>query len=186
LGIAALEDKIVQQAVVTILNQIYEVDFKGFSYGFRPGRSPHQAGEVRSGASSGEDATAGVRPFCGRGPAQAGREETGDIHVPRIYPPMWNQSEGSVHGLASDGEQADGSEAEANKADAAPPDARAAEPDRGMAAECFAGLLSVPRCAGKPSGDERFSASAAADVAKHASSSKSAAQCQLGAPRPSL
>jgi len=43
LGIAALEDKIVQQAVVTILNQIYEVDFKGFSYGFRPGRSPHHA-----------------------------------------------------------------------------------------------------------------------------------------------
>jgi group II intron reverse transcriptase/maturase len=43
LGIAALEDKIVQQAVVTILNQIYEVDFKGFSYGFRPGRSPHRA-----------------------------------------------------------------------------------------------------------------------------------------------
>ena len=43
LGIAALEDKVVQQAVVTILNQIYEEDFKGFSYGFRPGRSPHQA-----------------------------------------------------------------------------------------------------------------------------------------------
>src|SRR5665213_71131 len=43
LGIAAVEDKIVQQAAVTILNQIYEVDFKGFSYGFRPGRSPHQA-----------------------------------------------------------------------------------------------------------------------------------------------
>jgi RNA-directed DNA polymerase len=43
LGIAALEDKIVQQAAVTILNQIYEVDFQGFSYGFRPGRSPHQA-----------------------------------------------------------------------------------------------------------------------------------------------
>jgi len=43
LGVAALEDKIVQQAVETILNQIYEVDFKGFSYGFRPGRNPHQA-----------------------------------------------------------------------------------------------------------------------------------------------
>jgi RNA-directed DNA polymerase len=43
LGIAALGDKIVQQAVVTILNQIYEVDFMGFSYGFRPGRSQHQA-----------------------------------------------------------------------------------------------------------------------------------------------
>src|SRR5438046_6663411 len=43
LGIAALEEQIVQQAVLTILNQIYEVDFKGFSYGFRPGRSSHQA-----------------------------------------------------------------------------------------------------------------------------------------------
>lgn len=43
LGVAALEDKIVQQAVVAILNQIYEVDFRGFSYGFRPGRSQHQA-----------------------------------------------------------------------------------------------------------------------------------------------
>jgi RNA-directed DNA polymerase len=43
LGIAALEDKIVQQAVVTVLNQIYEVDFLGFSYGFRPRRGPHDA-----------------------------------------------------------------------------------------------------------------------------------------------
>jgi RNA-directed DNA polymerase len=43
LSIASLEDKIVQQAVVTILNQVYEVDFRAFSYGFRPGRSPHQA-----------------------------------------------------------------------------------------------------------------------------------------------
>ena len=43
LGIAALEDKIVQRAVVTILNEIYESDFLGFSYGFRPGRSQHQA-----------------------------------------------------------------------------------------------------------------------------------------------
>jgi hypothetical protein len=43
LGIAALEDKVVQQAVVTVLNQIYEEDFLGFSYGFRPGRSQHDA-----------------------------------------------------------------------------------------------------------------------------------------------
>jgi RNA-directed DNA polymerase len=43
IGIAALEDKVVQQAVVTILNEVYEVDFRGFSYGFRPGRSPHDA-----------------------------------------------------------------------------------------------------------------------------------------------
>jgi len=40
LGIAAVEDKIVQQAVVTILNQIYEEDSLGFSYGFRPGAQP--------------------------------------------------------------------------------------------------------------------------------------------------
>jgi len=43
LGIAALEDKIVQQAVVTVLNQIYEEDFLGFSYGFRPRRNQHNA-----------------------------------------------------------------------------------------------------------------------------------------------
>jgi group II intron reverse transcriptase/maturase len=43
LGIAALEDKIVQQAVVSLLEQIYEEDFLGFSYGFRPGRGPHSA-----------------------------------------------------------------------------------------------------------------------------------------------
>lgn len=43
LGIAALEDKIVQQVVVALLEQIYEEDFLGFSYGFRPGRGPHAA-----------------------------------------------------------------------------------------------------------------------------------------------
>jgi retron-type reverse transcriptase len=43
LGIAALEDKIVQRAVVAVLNAIYETDFAGFSYGFRPGRSQHDA-----------------------------------------------------------------------------------------------------------------------------------------------
>jgi group II intron reverse transcriptase/maturase len=43
LGVTALEDKIVQRAAVEVLNAIYETDFLGFSYGFRPGRSPHQA-----------------------------------------------------------------------------------------------------------------------------------------------
>jgi group II intron reverse transcriptase/maturase len=43
LGIATLEDKIVQRAVVEVLNAIYEVDFLGFCYGFRPGRNPHHA-----------------------------------------------------------------------------------------------------------------------------------------------
>jgi group II intron reverse transcriptase/maturase len=43
LGVTALEDKIVQRAVVEVLNTIYETDFLGFSYGFRPGRSQHNA-----------------------------------------------------------------------------------------------------------------------------------------------
>jgi len=43
LGVTALEDKLVQRAAVEVLNAIYEPDFLGFSYGFRPGRSQHQA-----------------------------------------------------------------------------------------------------------------------------------------------
>ena len=43
LGVAALEDKILQRALVEVLNAIYESDFLGFSYGFRQGRSPHHA-----------------------------------------------------------------------------------------------------------------------------------------------
>ena len=43
LGVAALEDKILQRALVEVLNAVYETDFLGFSYGFRPGRSPHHA-----------------------------------------------------------------------------------------------------------------------------------------------
>ena len=43
LGVASLEDKIVQRAVVEVLNAVYEQDFRGFSYGFRPGRSQHDA-----------------------------------------------------------------------------------------------------------------------------------------------
>jgi retron-type reverse transcriptase len=43
LGVPTLEDKIVQRSVVEVLNAIYEVDFLGFSYGFRSKRSPHLA-----------------------------------------------------------------------------------------------------------------------------------------------
>ena len=43
LGVPALEDKIVQRAVVAVMNAIYDTDFLGFSYGFRPKRSPHLA-----------------------------------------------------------------------------------------------------------------------------------------------
>jgi len=43
LGVPTLEDKIVQGAVAEVLSAVYEVDFLGFSYGFRPGRNPHQA-----------------------------------------------------------------------------------------------------------------------------------------------
>ena len=43
LGVTALEDKLVQRATVEVLNGIYEADFLGFSYGYRPGKSPHHA-----------------------------------------------------------------------------------------------------------------------------------------------
>src|SRR6266705_4280470 len=43
LGVTALEDKIAQRATVTVMNGIYETDFLGFSYGYRPGKSPHNA-----------------------------------------------------------------------------------------------------------------------------------------------
>src|SRR5215470_4291564 len=43
LGIASLEDKIVQRGVAEVLSAVYEADFRGFSYGFRPGRKPHDA-----------------------------------------------------------------------------------------------------------------------------------------------
>lgn len=42
LGVTTLEDKLVQRATVEVLNQVYETDFLGFSYGFRPGRNQHQ------------------------------------------------------------------------------------------------------------------------------------------------
>ena len=52
LAVAALEDKIVQRAVVDVLNAIYEEDFLGFSYGFRPGRGAHDALDALSTAIS--------------------------------------------------------------------------------------------------------------------------------------
>ena len=54
LGIASLEDKIVQQATLWVLQSIYEQDFLGFSYGFRPGRSPHDALDALSVAMTGK------------------------------------------------------------------------------------------------------------------------------------
>jgi RNA-directed DNA polymerase len=54
LGIASLEDKIVQQAVLWVLQSLYEQDFLGFSYGFRPGRSQHDALDALSVAITGK------------------------------------------------------------------------------------------------------------------------------------
>ena len=50
LGVTVLEDKIAQRATVEVLNAIYEIDFLGFSYGFRPGRKPHDALNALYGA----------------------------------------------------------------------------------------------------------------------------------------
>ena len=61
LGIATLEDKIVQRAVVEVLNAIYEEDFLGFSYGFRPGRSPHDALDALAVGITTEEGELGAR-----------------------------------------------------------------------------------------------------------------------------
>ena len=61
LGVAALEDKIVQRAVVEVLNAIYEADFLGFSYGFRPGRSPHDALDALDVGIADEEGELGAR-----------------------------------------------------------------------------------------------------------------------------
>jgi RNA-directed DNA polymerase len=53
LGVASLEDKIVQRALAEVLNAIYETDFLGFSYGFRPGRSQHDALDALAAGISG-------------------------------------------------------------------------------------------------------------------------------------
>jgi group II intron reverse transcriptase/maturase len=70
LGIAALEDKIVQRAVVEVLNAIYETDFLGFSYGFRPGRGPHDALDALDAGITGRRVNwvldADIRDFFGQ------------------------------------------------------------------------------------------------------------------------
>jgi len=55
LGIASMEDKIVQQAVVSVLNAIYEEDFRGFSYGVRPRLSQHDALDALTVALKGQE-----------------------------------------------------------------------------------------------------------------------------------
>ena len=60
LGIAALEDKILQRALVEVLNAIYETDFLGFSYGFRPGRA-RMMRWMRSRPGSDEECELGAR-----------------------------------------------------------------------------------------------------------------------------
>ena len=60
-SVAALEDKIVQRAVVEVLNAIYEEDFLGFSYGFRPGRGPHDALDALAVGIETEEGELGAR-----------------------------------------------------------------------------------------------------------------------------
>ena len=67
LGVPVLEDKIVQRATVEVLQAVYEVDFVGFSYGFRPGRSPHMALDAL--AAGGGDPAAEGELGAGRRPS---------------------------------------------------------------------------------------------------------------------
>ena len=66
LDILCLEDKIVQQAVVFVLEAIYEVDFLGFSYGFRPGRGQHDALDALQAGILTEEGELGARRGCPR------------------------------------------------------------------------------------------------------------------------
>src|SRR5215469_12215042 len=70
LGIASLEDKIVQRAVAEVLNAVYEADFRGFSYGFRPGRKPHDALDALAAGIYGKKVNwvldADIRDFFGQ------------------------------------------------------------------------------------------------------------------------
>jgi RNA-directed DNA polymerase len=69
LGVASLEDKIVQRAVVEVLNAVFEADFPGFSYGFRPGRGPHRALDALTAGIQGTKVSwvldADIRDFFG-------------------------------------------------------------------------------------------------------------------------
>jgi len=60
LGIATLEDKVVQRAVVEVLNAVYEVDFRGFSYGFRPGAQPASGIGCAGGRNRAEEGELGA------------------------------------------------------------------------------------------------------------------------------
>jgi len=61
LRVPALEDKIVQRAVVEVLNAIYEADFLGFSYGFRPGPQPASGSGRAFGRAADEEGELGAR-----------------------------------------------------------------------------------------------------------------------------
>ena len=70
LGVASLEDKIVQRALVEVLNAVFEADFKGLSYGFRPGRGPHHALDALTAGIQGTKVSwvldADIRDFFGQ------------------------------------------------------------------------------------------------------------------------
>jgi hypothetical protein len=67
LGIAALEDKIVQRALIEVLNAIWEEDFLDFSHGFRPGRGQHDALDARGESKPETFNFLGFTHICGRG-----------------------------------------------------------------------------------------------------------------------
>jgi retron-type reverse transcriptase len=66
LGIASIEDKAVQQAVVMVLSAVYEEDFLGFSYGFRLGRGQHDALDALTAGIKSQKVNWILRPTFGR------------------------------------------------------------------------------------------------------------------------
>ena len=98
LGIATLEDKIVQRAVVEVLNAIYEEDFLGFSYGFRPGRKPARRARCAGGRDREEEGELGTR----RGHPWVLRR-----HRPRVAPQVRRASDRGQAGPAAHPEMAE-------------------------------------------------------------------------------
>lgn len=91
LGVPTLENKIVQRSVVEVLNAIYEKDFLGFSYGFRPGS------------------------------ASPRREQNGDLRLPGLHAQLREDAGGEVHGVAADDAQEAASEVEGGQGRASAP-----------------------------------------------------------------
>jgi len=134
LGVIALEDKLVQRATTQVLNAVYETDFLGFSYGFRPERGQHDALDAE-------------------GPGRAGRGQTGNVRFPRLHAYLSQDAKrGTVHGAATDHPEATDGKTGGSEGGAEAAHARAYIPNGRVAESGGEGTLRVLRGAHEPPG----------------------------------